>query len=97
MKIIRYKPIQKGCVLGSFDLMIEKWGDFIIRDLTLFQKNGQRWITFPSRQYEKEEKTNYYSYNLFKDPKTFNLFQEEVKKSLDRYFENSGDRLIDAM
>lgn len=62
MKIINFKEINKGLMMASFDLVMEEWG-LTIRKLTLFHKNTNKWVSFPSQKYEtKDGGTSYYPY-----------------------------------
>jgi hypothetical protein len=51
MDISNYRNIGKGCLVGSFDVTIPEWG-LSIHECKLFEKDGRRWVGFPSRQYE---------------------------------------------
>ncbi len=90
MIIEHYKSINKGAVLGSFNIKVEKWGNFIIRDCTHFNKNGAEWISFPSKQYKTESgETKYFSYCLFEDKDVSQKFQNLVMLSLKSYLEKN--------
>ncbi len=88
MKIENYRPIGKGSIIASFDLEIPKMG-IKICNMTLFQKDSRKWVSFPSRQYEKDGVKKYSSYIYFlnkdhQDP--FNrmvllAIEEQVKTS----------------
>jgi hypothetical protein len=47
------KSLNKGVLIGSFDL--EMPSGLIIRDAMLFEKNGKRWVNFPSKEWTKED------------------------------------------
>lgn len=83
IEIFNYKPTNHETRKASFSVKIPKWGNFIIRELSYFQKGDQRWINFPSRSYEQDGKKKYYSFNGFEDQKTFQSFQEKVFEALD--------------
>jgi hypothetical protein len=36
-------------LLGRVDVEIPKWGNVIIRDIPVFEKDGRRWCSPPSR------------------------------------------------
>lgn len=65
--------------------MIPKWGNFWIRGLKLFEKDGSRWIAFPSENVEQEGKKSYYSWAGFESKETFEAFRKEVMKALSEY------------
>ena len=85
MEITQYKAINKGSLLGVFSLKLPKWGNLVIHDISSFQKDNQRWISFPSKIYEKDGKKQYFSYIRFEDQKTMQSFQEKVLEALDSY------------
>lgn len=85
MEIVDYKEINKNCLQGFFDLKIEKWGNFIIRELAIFNKGNERWIAYPSKKYESAGKTKYYSFVTFEDPAFDKKFKEDVMNCLDKY------------
>ena len=91
IEIIKYTQIGKGSLVGRFTIRIQKWGGFVIRDMTYFQKAHQRWIAFPSKQFEIEGEKKYMHYNLFEDPKIQSAFQEKVFRSLDDFFAKNNE------
>jgi hypothetical protein len=50
MEVSNWKPINKGFLKGSFDVTINQYGITIV-DCALFEKDGKRWVNFPSRKY----------------------------------------------
>lgn len=85
MKVLEYKQINKGSLLGSMSMQFEEWGGLIIRDITLFQKDGRRWLSFPSRAYEKEGKTEYFQYVRFEDKVKHEEWQQKALRALQDY------------
>ena len=53
VECMRYKSVNKGSLLGYADLFVPKTG-LEIYGCTLHQKEGRRWINFPSREYSDE-------------------------------------------
>lgn len=84
MKVVKYKAINKGALLGSFSIEIEEWR-LIIHELTLFQKNGHRWVTMPARKYEEGEETKYFRYCYFTDKEVTDRFSQSCLKAIDEY------------
>lgn len=75
MKIENYKPIGKGFLVGKFDIVIEVWGMLTIKDCTLFEKNGERWISLPSKEFlTKENQKKHFSLVKF-SPEVFERLQ----------------------
>ena len=57
MEINNYKEINKGCLVASFNVLIPQWG-LTLREYTLFEKDGKRWVSMPARQYKDAEGKN---------------------------------------
>jgi len=80
MEISHYKAINKGALIGTFNVSFEfkPYGKFTIRKMSLFRKDGQQWVSFPSEQYEKEGKKKYFSFCIFEDLTENRLFSSDV-------------------
>jgi len=87
IEITHYKPIANSTKQATFSIKIPKWGNFLIRELSLFQKGSQRWISFPSRTYEADGKKKYFSFNSFEDQKMMHAFQEKIMEALDKHIQ----------
>lgn len=85
MKIQNYRSINKGALVSSFDIIIPKWGNFTIKECKLFQKNGQRFISMPSKEYEHEGKKKYYSLVAFQEKDMFEKFSAQVLLAIDEF------------
>jgi hypothetical protein len=54
-----------------------------IRDVTLHEKDGKRWINLPSKPYEKEDGSQGWAYIVkFYEKDLWEKFQAEVLKSI---------------
>ena len=62
MEITDFKSLNRGALKASFNVLIPEWG-MTIRSCALFEKDGRRWIGYPSRTYDDPEngKKKYYS------------------------------------
>ena len=87
IEITQYKSINKNSLQGILSIKNPKWGNFIIREISYFKKNDQRWISLPSKPYEKDGEKKYYALNLFEESSRMKSFQEEVLKAFDQYLE----------
>ena len=88
----RYRPVNKGCIIGTCNIVIPTWGiEFF--DITLFENGNQRWVTFPSRQYERDGKKNYMPYFRFQNKTDAEMFADKVFEAVARY--NAGDSKFD--
>jgi len=64
IEVLNYRPINKGIVKCSFNLKIVPWG-LTLRDCAFMEKENNSWISFPSRRYEENGETKYFSYVFF--------------------------------
>lgn len=92
IEVIKYKPVNKNALVGILDIKIPKWGNFIIRDISYFQKGNQRWVSMPARAYEKDGEKKYYVYNLFEDINVMKKFQENIIEALGIYFRKNPEQ-----
>ncbi len=84
MKIVvkDVKLIGKNNIVSSFSVVLEDLG-MIIRDLTMFEKDGKRWANLPCRVYDSEGVKKYYSFVVFEPKEKYIDFQNEVRKAYD--------------
>jgi hypothetical protein len=54
MELMNFKTINKGCLLGKFDVKITEWG-LTIRGCSYFEKEGKRWVGMPSNRIENKD------------------------------------------
>jgi len=78
MIITNLKPINKNSLICTFEVKVVKWGNFFIRDICFFKKGEQKWLGFPSKQYEKDGEKKYFAYNGFESKETNEAFQRKV-------------------
>jgi len=71
MEISNYRQIGKGCLVASLDVAIPEWG-ITIKDCGLFEKDGRKWVNFPSKEYTNQagEKKRWDFVVMEKDRKT---------------------------
>jgi|SRR5271157_2500486 len=84
-EILNYRPINKNALMGTFDVKVPKWGNFLIKRMSYFKKDNNRWINFPQESYEKDGKKKYFSLNGFEDTDVQAKFLDELKKSLENH------------
>ena len=80
----RFKPHQKGHLVGFADIYIDKW-EAEIQGVAFFNKNGQRWITLPGKEYEKDGEKKFAPFLRFRETQTYRTFVEHASKAIDRY------------
>lgn len=95
LEIQNYKAVGKGCLLAQCDIKMPIWGNFIIYGISIFEKDGKRWISFPSREYEKEGQKKYFQHCRFEAENMTEAFRKEFFKELDRYLKSSNPSVFD--
>jgi len=54
MECTTFRSHQSGALLGFFDLWVPKMG-LEFKGCTLYQKNGRKWISLPTREYKGDD------------------------------------------
>jgi len=80
LEVRDYKPIGKGCLIGSFSIYVPAW-QMIIRGLSYFNTGDRKWVSFPSRPFEKDGKKCYYNYIVL-DKGVQDTFQKDCLEAL---------------
>jgi hypothetical protein len=87
IKVTRYNKTKgNSALIGSFSIVVPKWGNFFINNMKHFEKNGHYFIAFPDKEYEEEGKKKHFPYNGFTERKISDAFQNEVLKAIEQYF-----------
>ena len=83
VECIKFNPYEKGTLRGFADVRIPKFG-MVFYSLSLHEKEGKRWVNFPSKSYEKEGKIEWLPYFRFENPEHAKLFVSQVKEAIDK-------------
>ena len=71
------KSIRKNSLIGFFDLRMPS--GLIVRGAMLFEKNGRRWVGFPSKEWVKQDGSkSYFPLIEFADRSIADKFQAAV-------------------
>lgn len=89
IEILKFEMINKGSLIAKFNIKMQKWGGLIIKDCVLFNANGKKWITLPSKQYESDGKKKYFSYLSYENIEMDRKFKEIILKSVEDYIEKN--------
>jgi hypothetical protein len=89
IEIVSFKPFVKNTLQGFATVRLTNIG-LEIRDATLHQKNGKRWIQFPSKAYEKNGKTLWSAIVDFYDRTRGDQFQRTALDALDQFLAKGG-------
>lgn len=82
VEVMRYTAVNKGNLLGFCDIFVPKMG-LEFRDCAVMKKDGERWISFPARSYEKDGEKRYKGYVKFREQEHAQAFSDVVIKELD--------------
>ena len=95
LEIQNYKDVKKGCLLGTCDIKLPLWGNFIIYGITIWEKDNKRWISFPSKEYEKEGQKKYFQHCRFENENMTEAFRKEFFKELEKYQKANNPSVFD--
>lgn len=82
MKILRYRPVNKGCIVANFSLSSK---GLIFNECTLFEKGGRRWVSFPSKLVEIKGEKKYFPYVQLEEKSHVEPFNKKVLDAIDIY------------
>ena len=87
MKITHFKFINRGSMTCSFNASFDKWGDFEVRNIVLFESGGKKWISLPSREYEDTAtgKKRYFPFVGFADKEKNERFKAQIMVQLENF------------
>ncbi|MBL7224691.1 MAG: hypothetical protein ISS59_01040 [Desulfobacteraceae bacterium] len=91
MKLVvkNFKEFEKSTLRAFVAFELTEIG-LEIRDCTLHEKNGKRWIGLPAKPYIKNEKTLYSYIVAFSDKKDWEHFQRGALAAIDCHLKKVG-------
>ena len=78
IEILKFEMVNKGSLVARFNVKMHKWGGLVIKDCSLFESNGKKWINLPSRMYEVDGKKKYAEYIGYEDRGLNDKFKEGI-------------------
>lgn len=78
IEIIKCKIINKKTLIATVDIKLPKMQNFIIHDVTIWEKNNHSWAKMPSREYEIEGVKKYHAHCRFEDKDVNEKFQTAI-------------------
>jgi hypothetical protein len=88
--VVDWKPYEKGCLRGFLSVNLAQ--TIRVNDLKLFDKNGSRWISLPTKEYTKRDGSKGYAPLVeFGSKEAEREFQEAALAALDRYHQENDD------
>jgi hypothetical protein len=84
--IADWRPHSKNTLRGFFTAVLPS--GLVLHDLMLHERNGARWVGFPSREWKDAEGNRQFACLIdFSSRATANRFREQVLDALDAYLE----------
>lgn len=84
IECMKFKSLQRGTLQGFADLELPNLGIQVF-GCSVHQKNGQRWVNLPSKEYETEGgEKKYLSVVRFIEGDKLKKFSEEALKAVDK-------------
>lgn len=81
MTITNYKPIDRGSLVGAFDLTLSS--GICINGMKLFsRRDGGHFVSFPEREYEKDGEKKYAKIVWIEDRETRDKFSNAAVEAL---------------
>ena len=85
LEIVTFKSYQKNTLKGFFTVRLTQIG-LELKDSSLHEKNGKRWIALPAKPYKKDDDSQGWSYIVkFYDKARGEQFEKAVLEALDKY------------
>ena len=82
IEIQNLEMMNKGSLIAKFNAKINRMGGLIIRECTLWEVNGRKWMNFPCRSYESEGKKKYFPYLGYEDKGVEDKFKEKIMEAV---------------
>jgi len=90
IEIVNFRPHNRNTLRGFLTVRLTNIG-LEIRDATVHEKDGKRWIGLPAKPYEKEDGSQGWSYIVkFSDKDKWVQFQREVLEAAGKYMASTG-------
>ncbi len=89
IEVLNVQAVNKGMVLAKCDVHIIPW-KMTLREIIIFQKGAQRWITMPSKQYTNDEGQIKYTELVVFDNETIrNKFRSQITNAIDKFLDQN--------
>lgn len=85
IECIRFRPINKGCLVGFADILVTSW-KFEILGVTLYKKDNQTWINLPSKEFNNEKGVKAYAPIVrFQEKSHYDEFCKHAKHAIEEW------------
>lgn len=92
VQVKEFRKFEKNSLKGFATLFLPSIG-LQIKDCTLHESNGKRWVSLPAKPYHKEDGSQAYSYIVsFPDRNVYESFQRQALQAIDAHIAENGNR-----
>jgi hypothetical protein len=84
MEIQNFKFVQRGHLIGQFDILIPKW-ELTIKECSLFEKGHHRWVSLPTRSFDGQDGKKAYVPIVKFGEKVFDRLQAAALAKIDDF------------
>lgn len=89
IEVQNIEKIGKGSLVAKCEVVIVPW-QMILKEIKIFQKGNNRWITMPNRDYiDKDGNTKYLELIDFISPQKKAKFKEQVEEAVKNYLKEN--------
>jgi hypothetical protein len=90
VEIVNFRAYHKNTLRGFTTLLMPTLG-LEIRDVTIHEKNGSKWLGLPAKPFEKQDgTTSWIPIVRFTKREIWERFQREALLALNKHIENSN-------
>jgi hypothetical protein len=94
LEVTKFRLFEKNTLRGFATVRLTGV-NLEIRDITIHEKNGNRWVSLPSKPYESDGETKYSYIVKFYEKPTWERFQAEVLKQIAKLAPQPVEQLPD--
>jgi hypothetical protein len=97
IEITAYRSVNKGSFLGSANVMIKttEWGMIVLNKISVFIKDGQKWVNLPQEMFEKDGKKNFFPLVKFEDTSALKKFEKEFFMALEQFTKKQSTPFVE--
>ena len=85
IEILSHRYNDKGAKKASITIRLPKMKNFIIYNVSIFEKDGKKWVSMPSKEYESEGKKKYFPHCGFEDKDINESFKNAILTAFEEY------------
>lgn len=86
IECLKFTPKSSGALQGFADIYVPKWGVEIF-GVSIFMKDGRRWVSMPSREYDQDGVKKYWPYLKFREKAHMDAFSKKVMEAVTKFAE----------